>query len=90
LARQVGPRALDAFVTHGMQRATVHGFASERDIVQYLLVMLHLGPRFDEDAALIALQPFLDPRSPMQAQWRLNVLIGAARRRPEPEARRAH
>ena len=90
LARRVGPQALDAFVAHGLQRAAIHGFASERDIVQYLLVMLHLGPRFDEDAALIALQPFLDPRSPMQAQWRLNVLIGAARRRPEPEARRAH
>ena len=90
LARRVGPQALDAFVAHGLQRAAIHGFASERDIVQYLLVMLHLGPRFDEDAALIALQPFLDPRSPMHAQWRLNVLLAAARRRPEPEARRAN
>jgi len=89
LARQVGPQALAAFVAHGLQRAAKHGFHGERDIVQYLLVMLYLGPRFDEDAALVTLQPFLDPRSPMQPQWRLNVLLGAARRRPEPEARHA-
>jgi hypothetical protein len=89
LARQVGPRALEAFVDHGLQRAAIHGFAGERDIVQYLLAMLYLGPRFDEDPALVALQPFLDPRSTMQPQWRLNVLLGAARRRPEPEARHA-
>ena len=89
MARQVGPQAFEAFVAHGLQRAAMHGFDSERDIVQYLLVMLHLGPRFDEDPALVTLQPFLDPRSTMQAQWRLNVLLRAARRRPEPEARRA-
>ena len=89
LAGQVGPQALEAFVAHGLQRAALHGFDGERDIVQYLLVMLYLGPRFDEDPALVTLQPFLDPGSTMPPQWRLNVLLGAARRRPEPEARRA-
>lgn len=89
LAAQVGPQALAAFVAHGQQRATLHGFTSERDIVQYLLVMLYLGPRFDEDPALITLRPFLDPQSTMAPQWRLNVLFGATRRRPEPGARRA-
>lgn len=89
LARQIEPTAFDAFVTHGQRQAVLHGFTSERDIVQYLLVMLYLGPRFDEDPALITLHPFLDPLSTMAPQWRLNVLFDVARRRPEPGARRA-
>ncbi len=89
LAEQVGPQAFDAFVAHGRQQAGRHGFTSERAIVQYLLVMLYLGPRFDEDPALTTLRPFLDPQSTMAPQWRLNVLFGAARRRPEPGARHA-
>jgi hypothetical protein len=89
LAHQVGPQAFDAFVAHGLRRAALHGFASERDIVHYLLAMLYLGPRFDEDPALITLRPFLDPQSSMAPAWRLKVLLDAARRRPEPGARRA-
>ena len=89
LAQRIEPAAFDAFVAHGQQRAVRYGFASERDIVQYLLAMLYLGPRFDEDPALITLRPFLDARSTMAAQWRLNVLFDVARRRPEPGARRA-
>ena len=89
LARQVGPQAMAAFVAHGQQRAVLHGFRSEREIVHFLLVMLYLGPRFDEDPALSTLQPFLDPTSTMSPQWRLHVLFGAARRRPEPGAPRA-
>lgn len=89
LAGRVGPQALAAFVAHGQQRAATHGFVSERDIVQYLLVMLYLGPRFDEDPAWGTLGPFLDPASSMAPQWRLNVLLGAARRRPEPGVRHA-
>jgi hypothetical protein len=90
LARQVGPQAFDALVAHGQQRAVLHGFTSERHIVRYLLLMLYLGPRFDEDPTLATLQPFLDAQSTMSPEWRLHVLFGAARRRPEPGARGAH
>ena len=90
LARAVGPQAFDALVAHGQQRAVLHGFTSERDIVRYLLVMLYLGPRFDEDPALVTLLPFLEPQSTMSPEWRLHVLFGAARGRPEPGGRRAH
>lgn len=90
LAAQVGPQAFDALVAHGQQRAVEHGFTSERDIVQYMLVMLYLGPRFDEDPAQATLRPFLDSQSTMSPEWRLHVLFSAARRRPEPGTRRAH
>jgi len=89
VAAQVGPQAMAAFVAHGQERAVMHGFTSERDIVHYLLVMLYLGPRFDEDRALVTLRPFLDPQSTMSPEWRLHVLFGAARRRPEPGVRHA-
>jgi hypothetical protein len=89
LARAVGLQAFDALVAHGQQRAVRYGFTSERDIVHYLLVMLYLGARFDEDPALVTLRPFLDAKSTMSPQWRLHVLFGAARRRPEPGAPRA-
>lgn len=79
LAGQAGDDRLMQFVEHGRKRAQLHGFTSERDIVQYLLVMVHLGPKFDEDprrAAVMA--PFLDPASSMRPQMRLNVLLQAA------------
>ncbi len=67
------------FVEHGSKRAQLHGFTSEREIVQYLLVMIHLGPKFDEDPRRTAvLAPFLDPASSMRPQMRLNVLLQAA------------
>ena len=87
LAERVGAQAMAALVEHGQRRAALHGFTGERDIVQYLLVMLRLGPRFDEDPALVTLQPFLDAASTLPVQWRLNVLLSAARRRPEPGER---
>ncbi len=89
LAERIEPAAFDAFVAHGQERAVRYGFTSERAIVQYLLAMLYLGPRFDEDPALARLRPFLDAKSTMGPQWRLNVLFDAARGRPEPGARRA-
>lgn len=89
LAQRIEATAFEAFVVHGQRRAVQHGFASERAIVQYLLVMLYLGPRFDEDPKLVRLRPFLDADSPMGSQWRLNVLFDAARDQPEPGARRA-
>jgi hypothetical protein len=80
---------LRRFVGHGHERALQHGFTSERDIVQYLLVMMQLGPKFDEDPQYPALRPFLDPASTMQPQWRLNVLLAAAARAPAPGERHA-
>ena len=89
LARQVGAPAFDALVAHGQPRAVRYGFTSEIHIVRYLLVMLYLGPRFDEDPALVTLRPFLDAASTMSPDWRMHILFGAARRRPEPGARHA-
>lgn len=87
LAGQVGAPAFDALVAHGQPRAVHYGFTSEIHIVRYLLVMLYLGPRFDEDPALVTLRPFLDAASTMSPEWRMHILFGAARRRPEPGAR---
>ena len=87
LASQVGAQAFDALVAHGQSRAVRYGFTSEIHIVRYLLVMLYLGPRFDEVPALVTLRPFLDATSTMPPEWRMNILFGAARRRPEPGAR---
>jgi hypothetical protein len=79
LAQRAGDERLLLLVRHGRSRAPLHGFTSERDIVQYLLVMIHLGPRFDEDPARSGvLQRFLDPASTMPTQMRLDVLIDAA------------
>lgn len=89
LARQVRAPAFDALVAHGHPRAVQYGFTSEIHIVRYLLVMLYLGPRFDEDPALVTLRPFLDAASTMSPDWRMHILFGAARRRPEPGARHA-
>ncbi len=89
LARQVGPEAFDALVAHGQERAVRHGFTSEIHIVRYLLVMLYLGPRFDEDPARVTLRPFLDASSTMSPEWRMHILFGAARRCSEPGTRRA-
>jgi len=84
LARRAGDERFMRLVEHGRARAVLHGFTSERHIVQYLLLMLHLGPRFDEDPGLPTLQPLLDPASKMPPEWRLNVLTRVAARRPEP------
>jgi len=90
LAQRAGDERFMRLVEYGRARAVLHGFTSERHIVQYLLLLLHLGLRFDEDPDLVTLRPLLDPASPMAPAWRLNVLTRVAARRPEPESRDGH
>jgi hypothetical protein len=90
LARRAGDERFMRLVEHGRARAVLHGFTSERHIVQYLLLLLHLGPRFDQDPDLATLQPLLDPASPMAPAWRLNILTRIAARRPEPGSDDGH
>ena len=87
LVERAGDERFMRLVQHGRVRAVQHGFTGERDIVKYLLLMLYLGPRFDEDPELVTLRPLLDPASVMSPAWRLNVMTRAAMRRPEPGAR---
>src|SRR6516164_2784623 len=56
IAGRAEPDKLAAAIRAGMARAAAYGFESERDIVQYLVAMIHLGPRFDEDASLPSAQ----------------------------------
>jgi hypothetical protein len=56
IAGRAEPDKLLVAVRAGMGRAAAHGFESERDIVQYLVAMIQLGPRFDEDASLSSVQ----------------------------------
>lgn len=90
LALKADAERFAQLVSFGHQRAMTHGFTSERQIVQYLVLMLYLGPRFDEDPKFVTLKPMLDPASRMNSSWRLNVLLRAARRRPEPGQRDVH
>jgi hypothetical protein len=90
LAKQADAGRFAQLVSLGHRQAVAHGFTSERHIVQYLVLMLYLGPRFDVDPAFATLGPLLDPASPMDPVWRLNVLLRAARRRPEPGKRDVH
>jgi hypothetical protein len=91
LAERAGDERMLRLVQHGRVRAPLHGFTSERDVVQYLLVMIHLGPRFDEDPARApVLRRFLDPASTMPAQMRMGVLIDAAAEEEKRTQERQH
>jgi hypothetical protein len=91
LAERAGDERFMRLVQHGRVRAPMHGFTSERDVVQYLLVMIHLGPRFDEDPVRAGvLQRFLDPASTMPAQMRLDVLVDAAAAEEKRAQERQH
>jgi glycerol-3-phosphate acyltransferase PlsY len=90
LAQKAETERFAQFVRFGHERALAHGFQGERHVVQYLLLMLYLGPMFDTDPQLATMKPLLDPASPMAPAWRLNVLLRAARGRPEPGSRDVH
>jgi hypothetical protein len=58
----------------------LHGFISERDIVQYLVVMMHLEPFFDVDPVPEStMRMFLDATSTMKPAMRMRVLMSAAK-----------
>jgi hypothetical protein len=78
IARRDDPAPLARFVAHGHQRAVLHGFTGERAIVDYLVVMMQLGPFFDVDPVREpVLRLFLDPASSMKPAMRMRVLLAA-------------
>jgi hypothetical protein len=80
IAQREDPAPLERFVAHGQERAVFHGFTGERDIVQYLVVMMHLGPFFDVDPVREPImRMFLDASSTMKPAMRLRVLMQAAK-----------
>ncbi len=79
VAQRDDPGPLERFVAHGHARAVLHGFTGERDIVDYLVVMMQLGPFFDVDPDREPLlRRFLDAASTMKPAMRMRVLLAAA------------
>jgi hypothetical protein len=80
IAQREDPAPLARFVAHGHARAVLHGFTGEHDIVQYLVVMMHLGPFFDVDPVREPImRMFLDASSTMKPAMRMRVLMQAAK-----------
>lgn len=75
IAKRADPAQLASLVNFAIRRANVYGFASERDIVKYLTVMVALGAHFDEDARFEVLRLPLSGMSRTSAEVRIAFLV---------------
>ena len=74
-------RQLDVGIRAGIQRAARYGFATEREIVDWLSLMFRLGPRFDEDKRHADLQVPLRGMPGTPSAVRMAFLLNAAAER---------
>jgi hypothetical protein len=76
-AGRAEPEKLAAAIRYAMGRAASYGFESERDIVNFLVAMMHLGPKFDEDPNLPTVQAPLRGMPDTPAPVRMAFLMNA-------------
>jgi hypothetical protein len=76
-AGRAEPAKLDAAIRYGIARANGYGFATERDIVGFLVAMLEIGPKFDEDPRHAALHVPLRGMPGTPASVRMGFLMNA-------------